>query len=317
MDLSQRIIRTSIDWSGSGIALADFLAGRFTYRSKDQWCERIASGEITLNGKIADPETLLAQHDVIEYRPGDIVEPPADLDYRIAFEDENILVIDKPGNLCMHPAGPFFKHTLWHLLCSRYGSVHFVNRLDRETSGLLIAVKDPKLAKAVSHNIREKSYRVIVHGNFPETAVADGFLINANSVIRKKRRFVSQMPENPPFESAKTTFKRLAYANSMSLLEATLFTGRMHQIRATVHSLGYPVAGDKLYGVDENFYLKQRAGELTDQDMEKLLIPRQALHSAVLRFTHPVTGKELHFDLDLPEDMKKIIYFQKQLKKII
>ena len=314
-DLSRRIIRTAVDWSAVNLCLADYLAGRFTYRTREEWVARIISGEITVNEQIVPPEKVLELHDRIEYRPQDIIEPEADLDHQVLFEDDHLMVIAKSGNLCMHPAGPFFKHTLWHLLCSKYGSIHFVNRLDRETSGLLIAVKDPKLAKAVSHNIREKSYRVIVHGNFPETAVADGFLINANSVIRKKRRFVSQMPENPPFESAKTTFKRLAYANGMSLLEATLFTGRMHQIRATVHSLGYPVAGDKLYGVDENFYLKQRAGELTDQDMEKLLIPRQALHSAVLRFTHPVTGKELHFDLDLPEDMKKIIYFQKQLQK--
>lgn len=314
-DLSRRIIRTAVDWSAANLCLADYLAGRFTYRTREEWVARIISGEITVNEQIVPPEKVLELHDRIEYRPQDIIEPEADLDHQVLFEDDHLMVIAKSGNLCMHPAGPFFKHTLWHLLCSKYGSIHFVNRLDRETSGLLIAVKDPKLAKAVSHNIREKSYLVIVHGNFPETAVADGFLINANSVIRKKRRFVSQMPENPPFESAKTTFKRLAYANGMSLLEATLFTGRMHQIRATVHSLGYPVAGDKLYGVDENFYLKQRAGELTDQDMEKLLIPRQALHSAVLRFTHPVTGKELHFDLDLPEDMKKIIYFQKQLQK--
>ena len=308
MDLSRRIIRSTVDWSAANLPLADYLARRFTYRSREEWTERISSGEITVNGQNADPETILQLHDSIEYRPQDIVEPEADLNYQTVFEDDSILVINKPGNLCMHPAGPFFKHTLWHLLCSKYGNIHFVNRLDRETSGLLIAVKKPKLAKAVSGSITEKSYRVIVHGRFPEMMEAGGFLVNANSIIRKKRKFVRQMPDAPPFESAMTTFRNLHCSGDLSLLEATLATGRMHQIRATLCSLGYPVAGDKLYGIDEKMYLKQRTGEITEDDRKRLLLPRQALHSAVLRFTHPVSKEELFFELPLPDDIKNIIY---------
>ena len=307
MDLSQRIIRTSVDWSGAGITLADFLAGRFTYRSQAEWCSRIASGEITLNGKNVIPETILSLHDIIEYRPQDIIEPPADMNYRIAFEDGNILVIDKPGNLCMHPAGPFFKHTLWHLLCSKYGNIHFVNRLDRETSGLLLAAKDPQTAKKLGRAIRNKSYQVIVHGDFPETLDADGFLVSANSVIRKKRKFVTQMPDAPPFESARTVFRKTSFNNGLSLVDADLFTGRMHQIRATVNSLGFPVAGDKLYGLDENFYLKQRSDELTENDRQKLLVSRQALHSCHLEFIHPATGENISADSPLPDELKQLL----------
>ena len=303
MDLSQRIIRSSIDWSGTGIVLADYLAGRFTYRSREEWCKRIESGEITLNDKIVSPETVLALHDKVEYRPSDIEEPPADLNYRIVFEDEKVLVIDKPGNLCMHPAGPFFKHTLWHLLSSRYGTIHFVNRLDRETSGLLLAAKDAATAKKLSRSILQKKYQVIIHGDFPEELPAEGFLLSANSIVRKKRKFVNTIPENPPFESAKTAFKKLFFRDGLSLVEATLFTGRMHQIRATLFSLGYPVAGDKLYGLDETFYLKQRTGELTEDDRKKLLLPRQALHSAFLEFTS-VNAEVLNFTSPLPDDMK-------------
>lgn len=306
MDLSQRIIRSTIDWSGAGLVLADYLAGRFTYRSREEWCSRIVSGEITLNEKIVDPETILSLHDRIEYRPGDIEEPPADLDYRIVFEDEKILVIDKPGNLCMHPAGPFFKHTLWHLLCSRYGAIHFVNRLDRETSGLLLAAKDAASAKKLSKNISGKKYQVIVHGDFPEKIDASGFLLSANSIVRKKRRFVRELPDSPPFESAETRFRKLASDGNLSLVEAELFTGRMHQIRATLHSLGFPVAGDKLYGLDENFYLKQRSDELTAADREKLLLPRQALHSAFLEFKD-ISGEVRQFFSPIPEDMKNLI----------
>lgn len=307
MDLSQRIIRTSIDWSGNGLTLIDFLSGRFTYRSKEEWITRINSGEITLNNKIVPPETLLVLHDCVEYRPEDIEEPPADLDYRIVFEDGSLLVIDKPGNLCMHPAGPFFKHTLWHLLCSKYGTIHFVNRLDRETSGLLLAVKEPKLAKQLAKSVSFKRYLAVVHGEFPEELLADGFLVDANSVVRKKRKFVSQMPDNPPFESAKTAFVRQKYVNGMSLVEATLFTGRMHQIRATLFSLGFPVAGDKLYGPDERFYLKQSSGELSADDRAKLLISRQALHSAELEFIHPQSKEKLVFNSPLPAELQSLL----------
>lgn len=307
MDLSQRIIRTSIDWSGNGLTLIDFLSGRFTYRSKEEWITRINSGEITLNNKIVPPETLLVLHDCVEYRPEDIEEPPADLDYRIVFEDGSLLVIDKPGNLCMHPSGPFFKHTLWHLLCSKYGTIHFVNRLDRETSGLLLAVKEPKLAKQLAKSVSFKRYLAVVHGEFPEELLAEGFLVDANSVVRKKRKFVSQMPDNPPFESAKTAFVRQKYVNGMSLVEATLFTGRMHQIRATLFSLGFPVAGDKLYGPDERFYLKQSSGELSADDRKKLLISRQALHSAELEFIHPQSKEKLVFNSPLPAELQSLL----------
>lgn len=306
-ELNTRIIRSSVDWSCAGLLLADMLAGRFTYRSKAEWCQRIESGEITVNALPARPEQPLQLHDIIEYRPGDIVEPAAQLDYRVVFEDESLLVIDKPGNLCMHPAGPFFKNTLWHLLATTCGDIHFLNRLDRETSGLLLAVKEPKLAKQLAKSVSFKRYLAVVHGEFPEELLADGFLVDANSVVRKKRKFVSQMPDNPPFESAKTAFVRQKYVNGMSLVEATLFTGRMHQIRATLFSLGFPVAGDKLYGPDERFYLKQSSGELSADDRAKLLISRQALHSAELEFIHPQSKEKLVFNSPLPAELQSLL----------
>ena len=107
--LERRVIRSSIDWSGAGLALDQFLAGRFTYRSLEEWRERIRTGEILLNGALAEPDRRLELHDSVEYFPGDLPEPEADLNYRIAYEDETLLVIDKPGNLCVHPSGICFR----------------------------------------------------------------------------------------------------------------------------------------------------------------------------------------------------------------
>ena len=303
----ERIIKTGVTWNGEGLTLANYLAGRFTYRSLEEWNQRIKAHELTVNGELVEPEYILKLHDVIEYRPGDIEEPPADMDYKVIFEDEHLLVIDKPGNLCVHPSGPYFKHTLWYLLKERYGDIHLVNRLDRETSGLLIAAKNPKCAAILAkmQNDISKCYLVMVHGEVPQHFTAKGFLFDdAASNVRKKRKFAPG--ERPPagalkIESSWTEVTCLEQKEGYSLAAAELKTGRMHQIRATMFSSGFPVVGDKLYGKDENLFLKLRTDSLTQEDKELLLLPCQALHSARLAFTHPVTNEKLLFTSSLPE----------------
>ena len=301
----KRIIRTAVDWSSVGVTLLAFLAGRFTYRSEAEWKERIASGEITLNGKAVLPEYILQMHDMIEYHPQDIPEPPAQLDYRIVFEDDILLVVSKPGNLCIHPSGPFYQHTLWYQLRQKYANIHFIDRLDRETSGLLVATKTPEAAAKIAETdaVFDKTYQVIVHGKFDRPVNAAGFLTSAASVIRKKRHFVTQLAPGQDGESALTTLTPLRYTEKFSLLQAVLGTGRTHQIRATCCSLGYPVAGDKLYGVDELLFLKQKTEDFTPAEREKLLLPRQALHSTKLSLRHPASGEVLNFTDPLPPEL--------------
>ena len=302
----KRIIRTSVDWSCAGLVLSTFLAGRFTYRSEEQWVERINAGEITLNGKPVSPSYILQMHDCIEYHPQDIPEIPARLDYRIVFEDEYILVIDKPGNLCVHPSGPFYQNTLWYLLRQKYQHIHFVNRLDRETSGLLLAAKSADIAGKIAETdaISNKCYSAIVHGNFSEQMDATGFLVSANSLIRKKRKFIMENPDDLPAETSSTTLSPLISGEEFSLVRAILGTGRTHQIRATLYSLGFPLVGDKLYGVNEKFFLKQKSEDFTDEDLKQLLLPRQALHATGFDLIHPVTAEKLSFNAPLPEELQ-------------
>ena len=306
--LERRIVRCSVDWSSVGIRLIDYLAGRFTYRDAAAWSDVIRGGEILLNGQTVSPERILEMHDRIEYLPKELPEPEADLNYRVAFEDDTLLVVDKPGNLCIHPSGPFFKHTLWHLLCSKYGEIHFINRLDRETSGLLIAAKDKNTAAKLQKNGDriEKCYLAVVHGAFDTELDATGFLVaDETSAVHKKRRFVTTLPEHAVnAESCRTLLSPAGrIADGLSLVRAKLFTGRMHQIRATLCSLGFPVAGDKLYGVDETLFLKIRSDSFTAEDRAKLVFPRQALHSASLSFLHPVTGETIRCESPLPPDI--------------
>lgn len=303
----ERIIKTGVTWNAEGLTLANYLAGRFTYRSLQEWEERIVKGELTVNGSRVDGSYILKLHDVIEYRPGDIEEPPAELDYKIVFEDDTLLIINKPGNLCVHPSGPYFKHTLWYLLKERFGDIHLVNRLDRETSGLLIAAKAPQTAAKLAkmQNEIRKIYMVMVHGELPEHISAKGFLFDdMTSDVRKKRKFAPG--ERPPagalkIESSWTEITCLEQQQGFSLAAAELKTGRMHQIRATMYSCGFPVTGDKLYGLDERLFLKLRTDSLTEEDQKLLLLPCQALHSALISFNHPVTDEKLLFTSSLPE----------------
>lgn len=299
-----RIIRTHVNWDGVGLSLLGYLAGRFTYRTKDEWTAVITQGEITLNGKAAAPETLLALQDCIEYHPRELPEPPAILSYKIVYSDADLLVVDKPGNLCVHPAGPFFRHTLWFLLQTDFGKeIYFVNRLDRETSGLLIVARTPECAAVLGKDKIEKHYFAAVYGKFPATLAAEGFLYRAPaSLIRKKRLFSATAPEGIKSESASTRFTGVECCEDFSLVSARLGTGRMHQIRATLSSLGYPVVGDKLYGPDESCYIRQKSDDLTERDRKLLVLDRQALHSAELRFTHPKTGEVLTFSSPCPAE---------------
>ena len=207
----------------------------------------------------------------------------------------------------MHPAGPFFKHTLWHLLSTRYGKVHIVNRLDRETSGLLIAAKKPEAAARLSSRnwVMNKEYLALVFGEFGEEIDAAGFLVpDTKSAVRKKRRFVFEMPEDRKgMESSRTLLrKEFSASGGKCVVRAIPETGRLHQIRATLYSLGFPMVGDKLYGPDEKIYLKIRNQEITDEDQRLLQMKRQALHSTSLEFKHPVSGEMLKFTSPLPDD---------------
>ena len=303
-DFDTRIIRSRIRPAEAGRALIDHLVRRFTYRDRASWLDRLAAGELLLDGRPAHADDLLAADMVLEYRPRDIEEPAVDTAYRIVHEDDFLLVIDKPGDLPTHPSGIFYTHTLWHLLTKRLGAIHLVNRLDRETSGLLLAAKDPRTAARLARAVRQKTYLAFVFGVFSEPIDAAGFLVPAGGAVRKKRAFLRTLPPGLEGEKAETKLRPVETANGLSLVEAELVTGRMHQIRATLCSLGHPLVGDKLYGPDETCYLRLRRGGLTEEDREKLLLPRQALHAWKLAFRHPATGEACEFSAPLPPDLR-------------
>ena len=313
----KRVVAAQLPPAAEGLTLLDYLACRFNYHTREVWDEKIAGGLLHLAGAVCcDPERILHKGELLEYFPELLPEPPVNTSYKILYEDEHLFVIDKPGNLPVHPAGAYFNHTLWVLLQEDgIGKVHFVNRLDRETSGVLIAAKSSEIAGILAGKLEEmrKLYYVIVHGSFPEELSAEGFLIkDEKSFIRKKQRFVSndevengfQLPEKAV--AVKTKFSLIKSNGKFSLVNAVLQTGRMHQIRATLHTMGYPVAGDKLYGVNEQFYRKLALDTLTDDDRKTLVLTRQALHCCEISFEHPASNEKITLQSPTPTEMEEL-----------
>ncbi len=305
----RRVAESQVEPESAGLRLDVWLSNRFTYMSRSQWQEAVRKGEILLNGARTRPSRILQAGEKVAYQPESFDEPEVDRAYKVLEENERFLVVDKPGDLPCHPAGRYFKNTLWTLLSARYGKIHIVNRLDRETSGLTLVAKDndaaSKLARLFMDGLAQKTYIAIVHGAFPEgETLANGFLVpDAESAVNKKRRFVQGPCEIEGAESAKTSFRLLASNGALSEVEAKPSTGRLHQLRATLLSLGFPMAGDKLYGPDERLYLKQIEGALDAEDRKTLILRRQALHASKLDFDCPFTGERRSLVSPLPDDM--------------
>ena len=281
-----------------------FLAKRFNYRSRSEWQKAVQDGEILINGRKTKASRILHAGEKLAFIPKDpLPEPPVDSNYQIIERTGHYIAVNKPGNLPCHPSGIFFKHTLWYMMKEDLGcDLHIITRLDRETSGVVLAALDPQTASCMTQDMMTgkigKHYLSIVHGVFDHEIHAKGYLSNdPAAAVHKKRRFTSQ--EVPESESSDTLLLPLSSDGTFSLVEARPATGRLHQIRATLCSLGYPLAGDKLYGVDETFFLRFIDDALTDDDRKKLILSGQALHAAELVWA----GK--HFKAPVPEEWTK------------
>lgn len=295
------------------IKITEFLYSLLQHYSYKDILTEIQNSRISVNNKTISSDYILQKGDKLLYDAPKEPEPQIDNFYDIVFEDEYLAIVNKSGNMPCHPAGKYFFNTLQQLLVKEknFSQALFVNRIDRETSGLVIVAKTQEIASIMGQKMMnmkfEKKYLVAVEGEW--TLGADFYAhgkiaLVRGEVIHKKRAFFPLSYEKG--SECGTVYTPTQISNNMTLLEATPLTGRPHQIRATLKALGYPVVGDKLYGVDEFIYARMCNDEMTEEDINSLRISRQALHSYQLGFHHPISHEKMFFEAPLPDDIKNL-----------
>jgi 23S rRNA pseudouridine1911/1915/1917 synthase len=286
-----------------------FLAAAWPDLSRTQLQRLLASGDITVNGGAARASRPVRAGDRIEARlpaasPSPLMPEPMDL--RVVYEDADLLVIDKPAGLVVHPAPGHSTGTLVNGLLARcpdlqgIGGVErpgIVHRLDKDTSGLIVVAKNQRSHDALSRQIRErqvmKKYLALVHGcPRPAEGIVD-------APIGRDPAHRQRMDVVPGGREAVSEYRILQSLGRWALVEVRIHTGRTHQIRVHMAHIGHPVAGDAVYG---------SAGQRKSAFTHLAGLDRQFLHASVLGFRLPSSGEYREFTSELPDDLARALH---------
>ena len=285
-----------------GERLDVFLARMDGTLSRSRIQKLIMDGNVTVDGKKAKASLRLSADATVavvlpEPEATDIAPEKIPLD--ILYEDEDVIVVNKARGMVVHPAAGVSRGTLVNALlahCKDLSGINgalrpgIVHRLDKDTSGVMIAAKNDAAHRSLAEQIQEKTakrvYWAILTGNIAE---AEGVIHGAIGRNPKDRQKMAVVRENG--KDATTKFRVLERFGAYTLAECRLMTGRTHQIRVHMAYIGHPVLGDPKYGAKKCPFS----------------IEGQALHSKTLMFTHPRTGERMEFEAPLPEDMQMIL----------
>ena len=289
------------------------LSSHETIQSRSEAKKIINAGNVLINGKpdFAKAKYILKAGDVISFNPLQKIEldlTPVPYPLDIVFEDDQILIVNKPVGMVVHPAPGHPKDTLvnyllHHTQLSAVDAIRpgIVHRIDKDTSGLLVVAKDNKshefLAKQFFDHSIKRNYQAVIWGT-PESS--EGIIekpLGRHPVDRKKRSIVETG------KAATTHWKVLESYHHLSLADCQLQTGRTHQIRVHMKSIGHGILGDQLYGKFRTF-----ARNYPDH-LKKILkeYPSQALHAKSLGFVHPESKEWLEFNSELPDQMQSLV----------
>ena len=317
-----QVLKVSVPFLSKKERLDSFLAEQCTSLSRTRLKNLIKDGHVSLKGEvILDPSYSLKEGDSFDITIPPLQDPtpqPQALDLDIVYEDKDLIVINKPAGLTVHPAPGSPDSTLVNALLAYCGSClsgiggvrrpGIVHRLDKETSGLMVVAKSDAAHQGLMAQFKEKTlsrkYKAFVLGSL--VPLHGSIEKNIDRSFKDRKKMTVTRHQGKP---AKTDYKTLKVFKSetsskamASLIECKLHTGRTHQIRVHCASLHHPLLGDDTYG---HTSLTSPLGKiLTSLKWKK---NRQALHAYALQFCHPISGETLSFETPLPEDMAALL----------
>ncbi len=298
IDPSSDTIHLQVDVGGQ--RLDRFVAGRLETLSRARVQRLIRDGLVLVDGQPAKPSlSVEAGMSITVYLEPEtpLVVSPQPLDLDVVWEDEALLVVNKPAGLVVHPAAGHWQDTLVNALLARYPDLNagdwqrpgIVHRLDRDTSGLLLVAKTETALADLRRQFKtrevRKTYLALVHGRPTSPQGIIDAPIGRDSANRKRMAVVGAG------RAARTSYRLVEDLGTYSLLEVGLETGRTHQIRVHLSWLGLPVVADRVYG----------------RRKDKLNLGRQFLHAWRLSFRHPLSGEQLELEAPLPEDLRRVL----------
>ena len=299
-----------------------FLIDRVANASRNKIQAAAKNGNILVNGATVKPNYKVKPNDdisiVLPYPVREVEILPEDIPLDIVYEDDTVLVLNKPAGMVVHPGHGNYTGTLVNALTyhfqnlpkskDQFGRPGLVHRLDKNTTGLMVIAKTEEaltdLAKQFFDRTTSRRYRALVWGDFEDLS---GTVTGHIGRSLKNRKVMDVFPEGDFGKHAVTHYDVLESLGYVSFVECRLETGRTHQIRAHFKHIGHPLFNDENYGGDK--ILKGTTFSKYKQFVQNCftLCPRHALHAKTLGFTHPVSREYMEFDSELPADMAETL----------
>lgn len=322
-----------IDKGQEPMRIDKFLVARMNNVSRNKIQQAINAGMVTVNGKQVKPNYLIRPgEELVVFSERETVGEeivPEEIPLNIFYEDESVLIINKPPGMVVHPgsgnpSGTLINGVAWYLMNSnpnlnedvlpRFGLVH---RIDKNTSGLLVLSKTPQavasLARQFFDHTIERRYIALVWGDVEQDS---GTIVAHIGRHQRYRKLFEAYPDGEHGKEAITHYEVLERLGYVTLIACKLETGRTHQIRVHMKHIGHPLFNDELYGGDTirkgTVYAKYK--QFVDNCFE--ICPRHALHAQSLGFTHPKTKKHVLFEAPLPDDMQQLIEKWRSYSKV-
>ena len=301
------IIVYNISDADEGIRIDKYIADQEMVFSRSYVQKLIGDGRITVNEKIIKPSYQLRTDDQIIIEVPEMREPeilPENIDLDILYEDADLIVVNKPKGMVVHPAAGHYSGTLVNALmyhCKDLSGINgimrpgIVHRIDKDTSGILVCAKSDFAHRSLADQLKEHSitrkYEAICCGKLKESQGTINGPIGRNT---NNRKLMAINLKNG--KDAVTNYHVIEEFNRYTYIECILETGRTHQIRVHMASIGHPLLGDIAYG-----------GRLSEYKLEGQPLEGQTLHAKVLGFIHPRTNKYMQFETELPEYFRKLL----------